>query len=587
MKNFYIEMDGTFVFTKDTNKTFNFNLTWAAVELILDAKTVKKKVTKTGSVHHLFSAGKHHVTIRAYNDEVSPFCKIHININDYEPVLEVSEVTKKLKGLFAKDINVYYTSAWSDKKVYLTSSKKPTILFINSRQGPTWKFSNAKDANLQAIIYSGAGNRFEIDKKGVGLYRVKRLPELQSIAFDLSGCKELPAIGLTCTGSPKVLNRTVRKIIGRNITGFSKATKTVNMVIPEIKLDEKVYKKLSTLSKKVVHAKSKVKERDVNPFMGTNGKFWSEILKVKNIPKNRFRAFYMDATNPTKIVASKTVSTISLDFDREKMNGIDANHFTGLWVGDFYFKKESKREFSFSLSWARIRLIVDGKVVYEGGESKNIPYTFSKGKHRVEVEYNSNYGHVGFLFTMKAVAKQLDALALSELDKNAKVYVVGAYSSRRDDHTLDLFVKKNTGPVVLVLSSHSPVQWNILHARNVKAVIFNASKPGSSVVTDNQDVKVYEDKRLPYVARLVPHCYDKPIKRCESKYAFKRMVQYTQRNFWKRPDGFSSLQSPSLSTKNLERFDPKLLIVVPQKELIPSDYMRMRKMMKTLDQVSN
>ncbi len=582
-KDFNLEMEGVFEFAQDTNKTFHFNLTWSGAELFVDGVKVGKTVT-TGShsVHHLFKPGRHHVRIFAYNAD-SAYVKMSISISDYEPVLKNSDVVKKLEPLFAKDINVYYTSAWSDKKVHLLSSSKPTVLFISSRQGISWEFSNAKGANLQAIVYSGVGDRYKVDKADVPRYRAKRVPLLKEIAFDRSKCQELPVMGLQCSGSPDNLNRYVRSFIGRNITGFTKATKKSTIYLPEQILDEKAYKRLYALSKDVKVAKTKVKAREKNPFYEKGDLPWSKILHVKDVPKNIFRAYYMDATNPTKVIYSETVQSVTLNFDREKFHGIDANHFSGLWVGDFYFNERSTRVFNISLSWAQFNLIVDGKSLYKGSHSKIIEHIFEKGVHRVEVEYNSNYWHVGFLFNMQEKMRQLTAVDVSHFDKNLKVFVVGAYSSSGKNNEINLFVKKYTKPCVLVLNSYEPVKWNILHARSVKAVIFNSYSPGSSVVSDNSETEIYADKRIPYVSRVIPYCYDKPMSHCENKYAFTEVTHYIQKIFGKRADGFSSVLEPTLGSGHLKRFNEHQIIVVPQMELDAKMYQKIREKMKTLE----
>jgi len=307
------------------------------------------------------------------------------------------------------------------------------------------------------------------------------------------------------------------------------------------------------------------------------------VIKLLNTPKNKFRAYYMDSKDPKKVIYSEEVDDISLNFDRKGFHGIKAEYLASLWIGDFTFKEKTTKEISFSLSWAKINVIIDGKSVYKGSHSKSFLHTFEKGTHRVEIEFNSNYPHVGFLFTMNDVMKKLDEDTFKYLDKDTKIYVIGVYSSPRDDHGLDIKIRYPNRKSVLIIGSYEPVKWNIINAKNVQAVIFNSHKPGTSIKSDNKNLKIYQDKNLHYVSRLLPYCYDKPITHCENKYSFTNAVKYVQRVLGKRPDGFSSLSFPSLSFKRLIKLDTIQPIIVPEFKLNAEMYMKIKEKMGSLD----
>ncbi|MFT7859672.1 MAG: hypothetical protein ABXS93_01920 [Sulfurimonas sp.] len=233
-------------------------------------------------------------------------------------------------------------------------------------------------------------------------------------------------------------------------------------------------------------------------------KTWGKYLNPKNnIPINKFKAFYIDTNHPKKLIASEIVNKVAVNYPWKDFHNIDAKNFGGYWVGNFIFKETKEQELSVSQSWARTRVIIDGMVVYEGGSNKKFKHKFTKGKHKIEVEYVNNWHTVGFMFTMKDKEKlysigEIQKELQQKTSKNSVVVFAGAYESKRKDQSITLKLARSKKPVVLVLNSYDAVRWIIKNPYKVKlqAIVYAAHKPGVEISGKNiKSIPLYHSKR--------------------------------------------------------------------------------------------
>lgn len=569
-KDFYILMDGIVFTPTQTKRTFHFHLTWSKAELSIDSKLIKE-IDRTQSFDYTFTPGFHHVTIKVYNTDVIS-AKMFVSMTKHQPIISDENITQAIEPYLEDDMNLYYAFGYDKKDITLTSQSKQTIAFLKaSSGGPAfWDISNCDDGNLKAIVYSGVGSTIKTDcKEQPMLLRANKLPEVTKLP-KLSECNDMGPFSFSCPNGPEKidrLNKKIKQYTGKYLTGLTITNVNKNLILPQIKLDSKKYKELKKIASKIEEAKDIAKKRRINPFYDLKQNSWVEILKVDNkqIPLNKFRAFYMQLQDPKRVIYSENVASPSILYSRkEKFHNITPDHFMALWIGDFEFKKSTLKEITLSVSWAKVKLIIDGKVIYEGGESKIIPYTFTKGKHRIEIQYRNNYGQVDFLYDMLDPVKEIDDAFKSLIKQNTKIYFLSTYGSWRADHTLNVELQDSDKEVVLFISSYEPIYWNIKNAKNLQAIVYNAYGHGGKITTDNANTKIYHDKKLGYASRLMPYCYDGPVVHCEGKYNFRNAVKHIVKRTGRKPDGFSSTEVPSLGTKNLKHLDKKKNIIVPQ-----------------------
>ncbi len=218
---------------------------------------------------------------------------------------------------------------------------------------------------------------------------------------------------------------------------------------------------------------------------------WGKQLNPKNeVPENVFKAFYINTKYPKKIVASEYAdkNKIRITSPYDKYLGIRSQNFGAYWVGDFTYDKETIQEISISQSWSKTRIIIDGTVIYEGGDNTRMPYTFSKGKHRIEIEYINNWHTTEFMVIIKAkekihTAKEVKQILADKSSKKSKVLYAAVYESRNRDQSIDLDIKRQDVPVVLLLNSHHTVEWVIENPWKVKieAIIYSSHSPGVEI----------------------------------------------------------------------------------------------------------
>lgn len=244
---------------------------------------------------------------------------------------------------------------------------------------------------------------------------------------------------------------------------------------------------------------------------------WGDYLNPSGTaPVNKFRAFYLDMQHPKKVVASEIVETVGVNYPWKEFHNIDAKHFGAYWVGNFVFDQDKKMNVALSLSWAKARLIIDGLLVYEGGNSVEIPYLFKRGKHKVEVEYINNWHTVGFAMHITPFKKRyaFDTLKkiFSSVTEPYERWYVGVYESSDMHHHMKLVVDKSDRAVVLFLQSYETMIWEIDNKKGTKivAVVVGRSKPGSEVLGDIQNIPIYYTKsRIGGAHQLYPddcHC---------------------------------------------------------------------------------
>lgn len=262
-------------------------------------------------------------------------------------------------------------------------------------------------------------------------------------------------------------------------------------------------------------------DKDIVEFVKSNGLIkaqntWGKQLNIAgDVPTNAFKAFYIDTNNPQKVVASETVKDISVNYAYKDFHNIDSGHFGGYWVGNVVFQQDEKKVFSISLSNSKIRLIVDGYVLYEGQSRAEVPFTFTKGTHKIEVEYLNGW-HTTSLVVK--ILPHIQKYAQQELKERLKYlenrdfsfWYVGIYESKNKDNSVVLSLQKSNKPVVLLLQSYEATTWKIKNPYHTKieAIVINSSAPEATIEGEiDQNITVlYSQSKIGQGYRLTPQC---------------------------------------------------------------------------------
>ncbi len=222
---------------------------------------------------------------------------------------------------------------------------------------------------------------------------------------------------------------------------------------------------------------------------------WGSYLNpTSKLPKGSFQAFYINTDEPRKVIATESVDNIAISYIRDELHGIGSRDFGGYWVGNLEFETQEVRRISVSQSWSKTRILINGGVLYEGGSDASILYRFEPGLHKIEVEYVNNWHTTELSVDINSEVayydlNEINAQLKSNLLGDYQVYYAGLYESSSKDLMTVVNMQKTARPVLLVLSSYSPVKWYLSNpfGVDVRAVVYGSYKPGSTLAGDISD----------------------------------------------------------------------------------------------------
>ncbi len=243
-----------------------------------------------------------------------------------------------------------------------------------------------------------------------------------------------------------------------------------------------------------------------SPQLVTAKVTWGKHFKpAGGVPVDSFHAVYLNTREPDKAIASEKVRTVGINYAWDDFHGIASEDFGAYWVGTVRIERPVTRRFSLSQSWSKARVIIDGKIIYEGSQDGQFRYRFDAGDHLLEVEYINNWHTTDFKLTMDddaelATASQLSTLLAPSADARTKMLFAAVYEPAGRDHSVQLDLRPADAPLVLILSSYTPVRWVIRNPHDVdlRAVAFGSHSPGSELAGDLEPGV----KRIPFRGQL-------------------------------------------------------------------------------------
>lgn len=215
---------------------------------------------------------------------------------------------------------------------------------------------------------------------------------------------------------------------------------------------------------------------------------WGKALNPSNqVPANGFKAIYFDRRSPRDIVFQETVDSIAIKYAWHDFHNIDSPNFAAYWVGRLSFTAGETKEISVSQSWAKSRIFIDGKIVFDKANTKgSFTYDFTPGEHLIEVEYINNWHTTEYKVTIQDdvstwTKDDVAAYFRTNGKEPAQVYYAGVYESDTKDSTLSLSLPRAGKPIILWLSSYEAIDWRIAARDDVKAIVLSSYAPGSRV----------------------------------------------------------------------------------------------------------
>lgn len=218
-------------------------------------------------------------------------------------------------------------------------------------------------------------------------------------------------------------------------------------------------------------------------------KSWGAVLNpTGEVPHQGFMAYYLNTKSPTQVIFQEPVTDISINYPWDQFHGIPSQDFGAYWVGSLECVEAQSKQLAISQSWSKARVLLDGRLVYEGKRSKSLPFPCSKGRHTLEVEYINNWHTTTFSARIIEDRPQLTGEELRQALQDSQlaaseINVVSVYESKRKDMSLDLRLQKTARPQILMLFSYDPVRWTIINPdrQALAAIVLHSFAPGAQV----------------------------------------------------------------------------------------------------------
>lgn len=245
----------------------------------------------------------------------------------------------------------------------------------------------------------------------------------------------------------------------------------------------------------IQHATANTPNQDLSRFPEAQSS-WGDYLNPSNeIPTTGFNAYYLRTDDLKTIVAREKVNRISLSYAYNEFHNINAQNFSAYWVGNLSVPQDSLYQFSVTLSWAKVRIIVDGHIILDASNSSKPTTVFlPTGNHKIEVLYTNNWHTVEFqmkvapLSTNIPVSNLQQALAQLNPPRNTVVYLASVYRSSSRDNNIYLQPPSNHTPYILIVNSYEAVNWSLNGSPKPVAIIQSGNKNSNVSASGNPPV---------------------------------------------------------------------------------------------------
>ena len=199
--------------------------------------------------------------------------------------------------------------------------------------------------------------------------------------------------------------------------------------------------------------------------------------------------------NPNRMIYKENAVDIGVNFAWSGLHNIPAQTFAGYWVGQLDVPESSIYHFRSQHSRGNLRILLNRHRILESTNRNNqreISLRLDEGAYLLEVEYVNGWHTAQFSLDMRSekhllqTADLLAPLATLKLPSSTVVYAASIGTSGRENGQVNMKYPAETRPYLLLLSSNSPVKWNIYGNNPPRAIIYNHAPKGSEVRAEQQ-----------------------------------------------------------------------------------------------------
>lgn len=487
--NFSAIWIGDFDFAEDTEKTIDVAISWADYSLKIDGKPVYSDT-------YLFKKGTHRIEVNYSNNWHT--IGFQLQFNDQVETATITDVKRMMGPLVSRGVEQEYVGVYESAEndhstvLELTKKSKPVVLFLSSYSPVNWKIMNPDHVEIKAVFFNSYESGGTVSFDNGAPAPVYRMPELV-MAFTVFPSYSEVGHGYHFSDEEFGSLRTqIEEISGKPLSGFTGEYASSVLSVPGMVLDQPAWKTIDEAYLKINQLKNLEPIKPSTLFgksISGTVETWGKHLSSEPVPLNRFRAYYINTDSPKNIIKTEIVESAGIKYAWSDFLGIPSEDFGVYYVGDFTFDKDTARQISLAQQVSFTRLIIDGKVIFDETENNwgTVPYTFTKGTHRIEVEHINNWHTVGFSTTLDSLPIS-DSGSIRRLIEKYKttdttVHYVGLHESSRIDQKVHLSLNGRDESAILILNSMEPIHWviNGPERTKLKAIILTSYFDGSTV----------------------------------------------------------------------------------------------------------
>ncbi|MEZ5693798.1 MAG: hypothetical protein R3D99_08150 [Altererythrobacter sp.] len=226
---------------------------------------------------------------------------------------------------------------------------------------------------------------------------------------------------------------------------------------------------------------------------------WAKhVIPDGKIPETGFLAAYFDRRGNPPAVNTEEVDNVAIKYAWDELHHIASENFGGYWIGQLDMPEGGKRTISVSLSHAKARILIDGRLVHTTERDSQFTHMFAPGRHLIEVEHINNWHTTEFKVTIGEVepAPVSDSELRSALAKsgNGEIFYVGLYESDARDTSVEVNLPRTGKTAIVWLDSYEAIDWTLDAPDGVEAAIITSYSPGSRIV-DPAGTRVYRTEQ--------------------------------------------------------------------------------------------
>ncbi|MBA2883266.1 hypothetical protein HNR65_003628 [Desulfosalsimonas propionicica] len=446
----------------------HFDVSKSDVSFYLNDKLLEKWNDVSKIVQFSLNKGDNKIRIELHNHWHTT--SFNVSFTDYQK-LDKSTAVEVFKGIDFNSTKSIYLGAYEASSrnpgenyneilVTLPGSPEPIFIFLNSFRAVNWVINNPQNAKIVGIALRG-----------------------RSPGSTVAITSPAPVYQLPASKNAHKSSYDIQAFIGKNADyafteyGFS------SIIIPDFfqARAKDAPKRNDSISTSESPGPGRTDKYAVNSFVE------SLVVQQQNNPVTR-----------TRIV---------------KEPSLDGAFIKGTWKGYVDVSKTTDKSFKISHKGVRAELIIDGKSVWRGKNSREnvYQYTFKPGRHEVMFvaypEEDSRPAKFDVSITDNAKDLKYDQLAtlLRRLGNFDSIYC-GVEKSKSPDRRVDIRLHDLGKPVVLFLTSNQQVVWDFRNSDTdrLAAVVTSAKNSAGSIKNLPSHVPVYHFFNLAKTAQFIP-----------------------------------------------------------------------------------